>query len=1131
MFKYDINLKFKPGVLLGFYNIENVFLVSIKNSVEELYPNSLNYIEITNDILNSQKIRRRKEKNFDELGMISSNWIEKVQEYLPAVIVQMIDITDVVNMTSVELNKICEPIIKEILTIKNTYQSSNQFIIIKNLNKVYGLEETIKNQITSKYKFLREKSFFFINDNNHLINPDINKRIANIIKEEISNFYNSKVKNYINRFRDQNYNEQKEYAIKYLIKIYLISYISNTINLDNNNIIFYDYLKKAYIILSQKLNKKTYMFSQPNIKVIYLELKNIADFLIYQRLSQKNLSLNNIINLINKHLINFDCINFYNDKNTDINIIIKAFKKMKDIYFINLLWKHSWYIYLLDNYQNINLYDIDNISLKGYIMNNLFHLYYFLKKESNFIEEISKQFKEESSYKKIRNKYIEKIPKFYEKEGENIVGKLTDEENLGIYIAELIFENKNLIDSQSVLKILENLIINSRINYYDYYLINKYCFNNIEISGDNDIYIILGKLLHKDNKYLTKFPNIYSDISSKFRTYILNNKLENKDENNYDIFKMTEYLILYASNSKNDLTTEETNKINELLAYNINSNDIINLNSFENKIFNIEVNYNIKEVKPLDLITTNINISLIRKDIIIDIEKIIVYFPKKRQKENEKYFKEIIINKELTKDNPISISFNNLVKFFFNNLYVLKIQLFLKNKVIINLINKEKRNIVFYDKNNNLINENDIMDVNMDTNVSKKISDEKQNDEASNKKSKNILVGKNENHLFNINYRIKIDNNDVFIKHAKATIKLMGGYSKTGEEIKCFQFKTITEKGYNNYGNKQLILDYYNVNSEINPPSLEFVLLIGEIGNFRIDYEIFFTLVNKNCPDDYTILKYDKSVIIQCIEPLKYIYEINSSLYYINQQSKLKEYPVNYPINFISFFENELCENIIIKNIKYIPSSESIQLISSIEKLFSKKQNYKINFSSNDKISLNSKVIFKEIMNGSIGKLQICWISENLYNHKFFDESMVNESIFDLGNININKLSIIIQGKYIDKINKYQLKIKNMETKSKIIKFSMKEMNSKPKEEKFILCGKTDINEILLPLKEFNIQYNIYDKITGSNFFEINDNISYKFNNLITLNEYYIMDLKDKYDAKSLRNIIYYVPEIFKMSN
>ena len=1137
MFKYDINLDFKP--LLGFYNIDEIFSVSIKNSIKEIYSDNINFLDITPEIFQKQKMRRRKEKDLDEFGIISLNWIEKMQKFLPGVIVQMIDITDSVNVTEIDMAKIYEPIKKEILKINMNYQQTHQFIIIKNLNKVYGLEDSIKTKIVSKYNFIKEKCLYFINDTNHIINPEINKKIAHIIRDELNKFYSSKIQKY-KKFISQEKNEEKEFVIKNLLKISFLSKIINITTLQSS-IINNDSIQKAYDILSLELNKSSYIFCQPNIKIIYLELKNVADFLIYQKLIQNNLSLNDIIRIINNHLNNFDFFNFYRNTKTDINKVINIFRKMKDIYFINMLWKHSWYLFLLENYKEINLFEIENISLKGYIMDNLLHLYYFLLNEPEFIKEISKQFNNEVSYRKMKNNYLEKIPKFYEVDGECITGKLSDEENLGLYIAELIFENSNLITTQSILQILENIIINSKTNYYDFFLINKYYLNNTNEEGsenknDVDINKILGILLHKNNKYLLKFPNIYSHISTKFNNFILNNKFENKDENITDLFKMIEYLILYASISENDLTNEESNKINELLTYNINTqNNTIQLNSFENNLFNIEITYNLKEVKPLDFITTNINISLVRKDIILNIDKIVVHFPKSYKKEKDKYSKEIAINKELSKDNPISFSFNNLVKFFFNNLYVIHIELYLKNKVIINLINKEKRHIVFYDKSKNLISEKDIIDVNINTKKTISSSKDSQADKLS---QKYLSVGKNENHILCINYKTKIDNDDVYIKHTKATIKLVKEYSKLGEETKCFQFKIINEQGYLNYGNKQLILDYYNINLEKNPPSLEFVLQIGETGKFKLDYQINFTLINKNCPDDYSIMNFNDSTQIQCIEPFKYSNEVNSSLYYINyyinkenKQNLLKIYSINYPIYINSFLQNELPEKIIIKKIVFIPSNNSININSPIEKLFSKNQNYKISFSQNEKISINSKMISKENLNGPIGKIQISWSSENLHNHKYFNESMLNETVFDLNEINITQLPVSIEGRYNDKVNRYQLKIKNLESMTKIIKFSLKEINGNPKKENFILLGKTDISEILLPLKEINLQYNIYDKITGSNFMDVNENINYRFNNLITLNEYYILDAKDKFDLKALRNTIFYSPEIFKISN
>jgi hypothetical protein len=1120
MFNFNIDSKIKPGFLIGFYNIEANFLLSIKNAVEEETHNNINYIEITNDKMKIQIIKKRKEKDYGELGMISLNWIEKMQIYLPAVIIQMIDLTELTNAAPpIDTNKIYETLRKEISKIKGSYLTSNQFIIIKNLKKISGFEDSIKSQILSKFKFLKEIQIFYLNDNNYINNFDIIKKIGSIVKDEIYDFYNSKMKNYRSKYKTNENTEQKEFAVKYLIKLFMISKLSNIINLDNS-INYYDYILNAYNILSNKLIKKTYLFSEPKIEVIYLELKNIADFLMFQLLSLGQYSLNTIISMIIHHLNAFDFINFYHDDKTDIRVIEKIYKEMKHIHFINMVWKHDWFAFLLDNFKEINLVNINNIALKGYIMDNLFHLYNFLMNEPNFIKEMNTQFSVEFGYTKKNEKYIEKIPKYYEINGERtIIGQLTDKENLGIYILKLIFRNHNMLTTETVLMIIEHLILNSKTDYYDFFLFNKYCMKKNESTHFMDI---LGKLQRKNDKFLMKFPMVYSNLATKLNTYILNQKIDKKEENNYNIYKMTEHLIVYASISQNDLSIDEANKINELLScdLNINNNPMV-LNSFENNLFNIDVSYNAKEVKLLDIISININISLLREVIKMNITKIKVYFPKSINGEKEKNYKDININQELSKNNPIKINFNHLVKFFFKNLYVIHIQLFLDNHLIINLINKEKRNIVFHDKNvKEILNENDFMDVNIN-----------QKNYHLNDDSKAVLVGKKENHLFNIDYKTKLEKEDIFVKHSKAVIRIKSGYNTKEEEIKSFRFKTINKQGYNNCENNKLILEYINAKFEQNPPPFEFILQIDEQGSFEMIYEIYFTLINKKCPDDYHIIKMEKSINIQCIESFKYNNEVNASLYFINQKTYEKTYPINYPINIISYLENQLSENVIIKKLEYETSIEAIEIYSPIEKLFSKKSNYKMRFSSNEKISFHSKIISKESVSGYIGKVKILWISENLFNHTNFNESMLNEFIFDLTYININQMPLTIQGNYVSRVNKYQLKIKNLESTSKLIKFSMKEINNTPKEENFILCGKTDINDILLPLNELNLQYNIFDKMSGTHFIDTNENFSYKFNNLITLNEYFIEDTKDKFETKYLRNIIYYIPEIFKISN
>ena len=110
--------------------------------------------------------------------------------------------------------------------------------------------------------------------------------------------------------------------------------------------------------------------------------------------------------------------------------------------------------------------------------------------------------------------------------------------------------------------------------------------------------------------------------------------------------------------------------------------------------------------------------------------------------------------------------------------------------------------------------------------------------------------------------------------------------------------------------------------------------------------------------------------------------------------------------------------------------------------------------------------------------------------------------------------------------NKYQIYIKNNEEISKIIQMNIKEENDN---KKYILCGKTNMKGILTPYKEIKILYNIYDNITGMYIDENKENTVFKFDNSIIINEYGILDNKNKFSEKALKNIIYFIPELFKI--
>ena len=127
-------------------------------------------------------------------------------------------------------------------------------------------------------------------------------------------------------------------------------------------------------------------------------------------------------------------------------------------------------------------------------------------------------------------------------------------------------------------------------------------------------------------------------------------------------------------------------------------------------------------------------------------------------------------------------------------------------------------------------------------------------------------------------------------------------------------------------------------------------------------------------------------------------------------------------------------------------------------------------------MGFKSQITSKSNISGTIGNLKIFWASENLYNNKNFSEPFLNINIFEIGDININQLPLIIEGKYLNEYNKYQIYIKNNESISKIIQFSFEKENEDI-DENYILSGKTSSNEILTPLKEikmFGTNFNFY---------------------------------------------------------
>ena len=182
MFEYKEDLGIKSGIILGLYNLDKLYLDTLKISIEGQCQFNINFLELTEEILQIQKSKNIKKKISGELGLISQSWLDKMQEFLPGLIIQMIDISQY-TAKSLSAETISEKILKEMSVIKNIYLSSHIIIIIRNTNKIFGLEDHVRGFIFSKIKYLKEKNLFFFY-NNSINNMNFINKFGITVKEE-----------------------------------------------------------------------------------------------------------------------------------------------------------------------------------------------------------------------------------------------------------------------------------------------------------------------------------------------------------------------------------------------------------------------------------------------------------------------------------------------------------------------------------------------------------------------------------------------------------------------------------------------------------------------------------------------------------------------------------------------------------------------------------------------------------------------------------------------------------------------------------------------------------------------------------------------------------------------------------
>ena len=222
MFKPEEIIPLKNKILIGIMNIQKPDLVNLKSSLNKKNIGNIEYIDINKKTLEERinKKRTKIRKEDIDLGMISKDWLNKNQNEIPCVIIQLIDITYTIFEKKDPL-LISEEIIREMGKTKSSYITSNYILIIKNIEKS-NLEAQIKNNIVNNGKNIKDKNIIMIYGNDEFENGIFIENLSGLIKEEINIFFANKEKSYEQKLDKYKLKKENEYCIKYSIKLFFL---------------------------------------------------------------------------------------------------------------------------------------------------------------------------------------------------------------------------------------------------------------------------------------------------------------------------------------------------------------------------------------------------------------------------------------------------------------------------------------------------------------------------------------------------------------------------------------------------------------------------------------------------------------------------------------------------------------------------------------------------------------------------------------------------------------------------------------------------------------------------------------------------------------------------------------------
>ena len=943
-------LDIQKSTVIGLKNIEKKDEENLKSEIDNIYSN-VRYINLNEEIL-------RNKTTSEEKGMISRKWIDNILNKYPSFSIFCYYVNEeqknlINEKLSYNISFDIDNTLSKLYGDKSDY---NKFIFVsvkvKNKNNI-SFVKTLLKEISSKYHLFIDEKFPF-------------QTVINLIKSKSNEFFTEKINNYKKQLSNK---ETSEFIIKKNIKIGILCYIINDFKI-------FDFFESAYNLMIKLVHVKKYSLCNQDERMIFFEMKNICDWLIFNIFRNNGYNGEYIKNRLINHFSYFNFEDFISNENLSIEMRI-----------IILFWKLRIY----DYFSKLRNEFINDAFCNFEKIHSIMRLIKTYNLNKNYLDSLNI----DPQINEMNSKYCEKLPIYILQE------KKIEDVNLIIKIYYCNLIKQNILNYENLQTKVKNLIINglsdlrSENEKYTFYFFKTASIMNIIEENKKNSLKFLKNILYGDKSLFLQnnFPKIFNDLLTKYNKLIKENEMENSRDNFLNIIKKSCF---------EKLSNEENTFLNNFFSNsNIEEIEKKNLKFFKlnpNEMFNIDFSFSNIHPKILDIITLNLEIkTYLDNSIKIPIKKIKVI----GTKDNKQFINEE--NFELSNSNPFTKEFKMFTSKNDNELTIYSIDILLQNGILFSYSFKP------------YLNKTIILDQFDNKDIDKHIVINYQKD---------IQMGEFQYKYFKIDISNKLKER-IKINEIKSSFKLIR--RKSNENFDYEFFLKDENNNIINKKNEELNFDDIRMNED-NSEIIEFILKINTTGEFKLDFKIHFNLSSLEINNLSLEYDYENFFKILSVRPLNIKSTSDSSIIFGKDKNNIKIKPTFHPFKIQSILNNSIIEDVIIKNIEIYPFNSFINISSPITKLLEK--NYEQIILSNTQFIIPFHVIVNEDFNGEIGYFQLKWTTKNLEN---YSNNLINETKFSFKDLKSEEECKKIDLKFSVEIINYICKI-SVENNSNEIK-------------------------------------------------------------------------------------------------